>query len=68
MAERLVGTATAQRREADGSLVVTLSVTDEGALADFVLGLLDHAEIVSPIDVRDRFVARLEALAHGAPA
>ncbi|MBK6670139.1 MAG: WYL domain-containing protein [Actinobacteria bacterium] len=68
VAERLVGTATAQRREADGSLVVTLAVTDEGALADFVLGLLDHAEILSPIDVRDRFVARLEALAHGAPA
>ena len=31
-------------------------------------GLLDHAEILTPIDVRDRFVARLEALAHGAPA
>ncbi|HEY4929058.1 MAG TPA: WYL domain-containing protein [Acidimicrobiales bacterium] len=53
-------------RTADGGVIVRLVVTDTEALILWVLDLLDHAEVLSPDDVRAAVVARLETF--GAPA
>jgi proteasome accessory factor B len=47
----------------DGSVVLCLAVTSIPALHSFVLGFLDHAEILGPPEVRAGFVAALDALA-----
>lgn len=49
--------------EADGSRVVELSVVNLDALRSFVLGYLDHAEVVSPPAARTAMVEWLEAIA-----
>ena len=48
-------------RTADGGVVVRLVVTETEALISWVLGLLDHAEVLRPDDVRSAVIARLEA-------
>jgi proteasome accessory factor B len=53
-------------RTADGGVIVRLVVTDTEALISWVLDLLDHAEVLSPDDVRAAVIARLETF--GAPA
>lgn len=45
----------------DGSVVVSLSVTDIEACVHWVLDLLDHAEVLRPDGVRSAVVDRLEA-------
>jgi len=62
----LGGKAVAERRD-DGSVVVRLAVTNRGAFRSFVLGLLDHAEVLAPPELRADMVAWLTALAGGAP-
>ncbi len=47
----------------DGSVVFELGVTNLDGLRSFVLGLLDHAEVVGPPAVRDAIVAWLTDLA-----
>jgi predicted DNA-binding transcriptional regulator YafY len=47
----------------DGSVVVTLSVTNRDAFRSFALGFLDHAEVLEPTELRDDIVAWLRALA-----
>ena len=46
----------------DGSVVLQLSVTNLDGLRSFVLGFLEHAEVVGPAEVRDDIVLWLEQL------
>ena len=55
--EALVGTGS------DGSVELALRVTNREAFRSFVIGFLDHAEILSPEELRDDLVAWLMALA-----
>ena len=54
--------AVAERRD-DRSVVVRLAVTNREAFRSFVLGLLDHAEVLEPPELRAEMVAWLTALA-----
>jgi len=54
--------AVAERRD-DGSVVVRLAVTNREAFRSFVLGLLDHAEVLDPPELRADMVGWLSALA-----
>ena len=45
----------------DGSVVVELAVTNRDAFRSFVLGLLDHAEVLAPPELRADVVDWLEA-------
>ena len=54
--------AVAERRD-DGSIVIRLAVTNRAALRSFVLGLLDHAEVLGPPELRADMVTWLTALA-----
>jgi predicted DNA-binding transcriptional regulator YafY len=47
----------------DGSAVFRLGVTNRAAFRSFVLGLLDHAEVLGPPEVRREVVSWLEAIA-----
>ena len=58
----LGGKAVAERRE-DGSIVVRMAVTNREAFRSFVLGLLDHAEVLAPPELRADMVAWLSELA-----
>jgi proteasome accessory factor B len=49
-------------RTADGDVEVALTVTNRDAFRSFVLGFLDHAEVLEPEQLRDDVVAWLEAL------
>lgn len=48
-----------ERRE-DGSAVFVLDVTNREAFIGYVLGFLDHAEIIAPADLRNDLVAYLK--------
>jgi proteasome accessory factor B len=54
--------AVVERRD-DGSVVVELAVTNPDGFRSFVLGFLDHAEVIGPDELRADFVAWLEAIA-----
>jgi proteasome accessory factor B len=54
--------AVAERRD-DGAVVVRMAVTNREAFRSFVLGLLDHAEVLEPPELRADIVAWLSALA-----
>jgi predicted DNA-binding transcriptional regulator YafY len=58
----LGGAAVAERRD-DGSVVVRMAVTNRDAFRSYVLGLLDHAEVLAPADLRADMVAWLSAMA-----
>jgi predicted DNA-binding transcriptional regulator YafY len=51
----------------DGTVSFKLPVTNRAAFRSFVLGLLDHAEVVGPRQVRDEILEWLGALASAAP-
>jgi predicted DNA-binding transcriptional regulator YafY len=53
---------TAERND-DGSLLLTLTVTNREGFRSFVLGFLDHAEVVDPPELRRDVVDWLTALA-----
>jgi predicted DNA-binding transcriptional regulator YafY len=53
-------------RRADGGVVVELSVVNREAFRSFVLGLLEHAEVLGPPELRDDVVAWLRAVAEAA--
>jgi proteasome accessory factor B len=61
-AAQLRGSTAVERRD-DGSVVFEVRVTNRPAFRSFVLGLLDHAEVLGPEAVRAEMVAWLEALA-----
>lgn len=50
-------------RHPDGSAELTLSVTNPEAFRSFVLGFLDHAEVLGPPELRDDVVTWLESVA-----
>lgn len=58
-----VGEAAVAARGADGSVRLVLPVTNVGGLRSFVLGLLDHAEVLGPPAVRADVVGWLTDLA-----
>lgn len=49
-------------RQTDGSVLLTLQVRDVEAFRTFVLGFLEHAEVLEPEWLRDSLVGWLEAL------
>jgi len=49
-------------RRGDASLVFEVPVTNREAFRSFVLGFLDHAEVLSPPEVRDDLLAWLTAV------
>ncbi|MDP1820291.1 MAG: WYL domain-containing protein [Acidimicrobiales bacterium] len=49
--------------QGEDSVVVELPVTNRQAFRSFVLGFLDHAEVLEPPELRDEIVAWLEAMA-----
>lgn len=53
--------AVLERRD-DGSVVVRLAVTDQPALVTWVLGWLDHVEVLAPAEVRAAVVDRLTSM------
>jgi predicted DNA-binding transcriptional regulator YafY len=46
----------------DGTTYLRLRVTNRAALRSFVLGFLDHAEVLGPPEVRDEVVQWLRAI------
>jgi hypothetical protein len=69
-----LGPGAVTERRSSGAVVVRLSVTDMGALVTWVLGLLDHGEVLGPPEARTAVIDRLQTLVHvgeasgGAPA
>jgi predicted DNA-binding transcriptional regulator YafY len=61
-----VGNDKVETRLEDGSVILCLRVAGFAALRSWLLGLLDHAEILEPPEFRDELVAWLTALAAGA--
>ena len=61
-----VGSDKVERRCDDGSVIIRLRVAGLPALRSWVLGLLDHAEILEPPEFRVELVAWLTAMATGA--
>jgi proteasome accessory factor B len=59
----VVGPDAPIEREPDGALVVELSVVNDGGLLSFVLGYLDHAEVLSPPEARATVIEWLERIA-----
>ena len=53
------GAATVIEQRPDGAVVVRLRVTNRAALRSWVIGFLDHAEILAPAAERDALVAWL---------
>ena len=58
-----LGEEAVEDRRGSGEVVVRLVVSNRAALRSWVLGLLDHAEVLSPADVRREIVDWLEAIA-----
>jgi predicted DNA-binding transcriptional regulator YafY len=60
-----VGQSGVESRRDDGALVLAVPVTNRNAFRTFVLGFLDHAEVLGPDELRGEVVAWLEGLCHG---
>ncbi len=58
-----VGPEAVESWDEDGSVVLAVRVTNRDAFRSFVLGFLDHAEVLSPAVLRGEMVEWLEALA-----
>lgn len=58
-----VGRSRVVDQAGDGSVVVALAVTNREAFRSWLLGLLDHAEVLDPQEMRDDVVAWLSAMA-----
>ncbi|HEY2812206.1 MAG TPA: WYL domain-containing protein [Acidimicrobiales bacterium] len=59
----IVGSAAVTEERPDGSIVVELPVTNPDGFRALVLGFLDHAEVLGPIELRDDLVEWLRAIA-----
>ena len=57
-----VGPDAVEDRRADGSVILAVHVTNRSAFRSFVLGFLDHAEVLDPPEVRADLVQWLEAM------
>lgn len=60
---RELGETRVLERRNDGSVVVLVPAVNRPAFRSWVLGLLDHAEVLGPTELRDDVVAWLEAVA-----
>lgn len=58
-----VGEEAVVERRDGGSVVIGLTVTNRAAFRSFVLGLLDHAEVLGPPELRADVVSWLETVA-----
>jgi proteasome accessory factor B len=63
LTESFVNESQVIERRQDGSAVIAFDVTNRDAFIGYVLGFLDHAEILSPTDVREEFIAYLREVA-----
>ena len=61
-AVELVGSDAIRERRDDGSVVLAVSVTNRPAFRSFVLGFLEHAEVLAPADLRDDVVSWLRSM------
>jgi len=61
--ERDVGAERVTRRYRNGDIVVEVPCANLDAFGSWVLGMVDHAEVVSPRAVRDAIVERLRRIA-----
>ena len=57
-----LGADAVSERRPDGSVVLRVRVTNRDAFRSFVLGFLDHAEVLAPPDLRGEVASWLEAL------
>jgi len=62
----IVGADAVAEQRSDGSIVVELPVTNPEGLRAFVLGFLEHAEVLAPEELRADVVAWLRGIANGA--
>jgi proteasome accessory factor B len=62
-AVRQLGEAAVVRRDPDGSVVLGLEVRHRGGFRSFVLGFLDHAEVLDPPELVDEVTGWLRELA-----
>ena len=60
-----VGEASVRERRPDGAVVLSLAVSNREAFRSFVLGFLDHAEVLHPPELRRDLVHWLEAVRAG---
>jgi proteasome accessory factor B len=63
--ERELGTDRVVARHDDGSIDVLVPATNAEAFRSWILGLVEHAEVLGPPDVRAQIVAWLSAVARG---
>jgi proteasome accessory factor B len=63
LVEREIGSERVVARRRNGAIEVAVPASNSAALASWVLGLADHAEVLSPKGARDEFVTRLRTLA-----
>ena len=63
LAHHALGADVPAEEQADGSVVFTVAVTNRDGFRSFVLGFLDHAEVLAPPALREDVVAWLRALA-----
>lgn len=66
-AHHLDGEQNDRQDQPDGSAIFTIPVTNRAAFISFVLGFLDHAEILDPEDLRSEMVTWLAAVTDGGP-
>jgi len=57
-----VGADAVETRADDGSVVLGVTVTNRSAFRSFVLGFLDHAEVLDPPELRDDLISWLDRL------
>lgn len=62
LATHALGADVAAEERPDGAVVFTVPVTNRGGFRSFVLGFLDHAEVLGPSELRDDVVEWLRAL------
>ncbi len=60
-----LGEQSVLERRADGAVVVTLPVVNRAAFRSWVIDLLDHAEVLSPPELRAGMVEWLDSIAGG---
>lgn len=61
-----MGAAAVEERRDDGSVVVRVPCANRPAFVSWLLGLAEHAEVLSPAEVRAEVVERLERIAGAA--
>jgi predicted DNA-binding transcriptional regulator YafY len=63
-----VGSDKVESRDEDGSVVLCLRVAGFPALRSWILGLLDHAEVVSPPEFRTELIGWLTEIVEATPS